>query len=68
MDAGSWGSFNLQAGYTGAIADTHFFNVNLSRRQSANDWREWNEFETTKFTLQPSWILGDGWVWENFIS
>jgi iron complex outermembrane receptor protein len=59
---------NLQAGYTGDIADTHFFNVNVSRRRSDNDWREWNEFETTQLTLQPSWILGNGWVWENFIS
>jgi iron complex outermembrane receptor protein len=68
LDVGSYGARNLQLGYTGDIADTHFFNLNFSRRQSTNDWREWNEFDTTQFTLQPSWILGDGWVWENFIS
>ena len=68
LDAGSYGARNVQLGYTGDIADKHFFNVNFSRRQSTNEWREWNEFETTQFTLQPSWILGDGWVWENFIS
>ena len=68
VDAGSYGARNVQLGYTGDIADIHFFNVNFSRRQSTNDWREWNEFETTQFTLQPSWILGNGWVWENFIS
>ena len=68
LDVGSYGARNVQLGYTGDIADKHFFNVNFSRRQSTNDWREWNEFETTQFTLQPSWILGDGWVWENFIS
>jgi len=68
MDVGSYEARNLQVGYTGDIADTHFFNANISRRQSTNGWREWNEFETTQFTLQPSWILGDGWVWENFIS
>jgi iron complex outermembrane receptor protein len=68
LDMGSYGARNLQLGYTGDIADTHFFNVNFSRRESTNDWREWNEFDTTQFTLQPSWVLGDGWVWENFIS
>ncbi len=68
LDVGGYGGRNLQLGYTGDIADTHFFNLNFSRRESTNDWREWNEFDTTQFTLQPSWILGDGWVWENFIS
>jgi iron complex outermembrane receptor protein len=68
LDVGNYGARNVQLGYTGDIADTHFFNANFSRRQSNNDWREWNEFDTTQFTLQPSWILGDGWVWENFIS
>jgi iron complex outermembrane receptor protein len=68
LDVGNFGSRNVQLGYTGDLADTTFFNVNFSRRQSKNDWREWNEFDTTQFTLQPSWILGNGWVWENFIS
>jgi len=68
VDVGSYEARNVQLGYTGDIADKHFFNANFSRRQSTNGWREWNEFETTQFTLQPSWILGDGWVWENFIS
>lgn len=68
IDVGNYGALNLQAGYTGDIGDTTFFNVNFSRRQANNDWREWNEFDTTQFTLQPSWIIGDGWVWENFIS
>ena len=68
IDVGSYGALNLQAGYTGDLGDKTFFNVNFSRRQATNDWREWNEFDTTQFTLQPSWIFGDGWVWENFIS
>ena len=68
LDLGNHGARNVQLGYTGDIADTHFFNVNFSRRQSTNDWREWNEFDTTQFTLQPSWIFGNGWMWENFIS
>jgi len=68
VDVGSYGALNLQAGCTGDISDTTFYNVNFSRRQSKNDWREWNEFDTTQFTIQPSWILGNGWVWENFIS
>ena len=68
VDVGSYGAFSLQAGYTGNIGDSTFYNVNFSRRQADNDWREWNEFDTTQFTIQPSWIFGDGWVWENFIS
>jgi iron complex outermembrane receptor protein len=68
VDVGSYGALNLQAGYTGNIGDSTFYNVNFSRRQADNDWREWNEFDTTQFTIQPSWIFGDGWVWENFIS
>ena len=68
LDVGNYGARNAQLGYTGDIGDKTFFNVNFSRRQSTNDWREWNEFDTTQFTVQPSWILGKGWVWENFIS
>ncbi len=68
VDIGNYGARNVQIGYTGDIADSTFYNVNFSRRESTNDWREWNEFDTTQFTLQPSWILGNGWVWENFIS
>ena len=68
IDVGNYGARNLQVGYTGDIGNKTFYNVNVSRRESTNDWREWNEFDTTQFTLQPSWILGKGWVWENFIS
>ncbi len=68
LDVGSRGSRNVQLGYTGNVAERHFFNVNFSRREATNDWREWNEFDTTQFTLQPSWILGNGWTWENFAS
>ena len=68
VDVGNYGALNLQAGYTGNIGDSTFYNVNFSRRQADNDWREWNEFDTTQFTVQPSFILGYGWVWENFIS
>ena len=68
LDLGTYGARNAQLGYTGDIGDKTFFNVNFSRRQSTNDWREWNKFDTTQFTVQPSWILGKGWVWENFIS
>ncbi len=68
LDLGNYDTRNIQVGYTGGIANTHFFNVNFSRRQSTNGWRAWNNFDTTQLTLQPSWILGNGWTWENFVS
>ena len=52
LDVGNYGARNLQLGYTGDIADKDLFNLNFCRRQSTNDWREWNEFDTTQFTLQ----------------
>ncbi len=41
---------------------------NISRRQTDNSWRDWNNFRTTQFTLQPAYVFPNGDLWENYIS
>ena len=67
-DAGSFGASAFQLNYSGALADKHFFSVDLSRRQADNDWRPHNEFDTTQVTVQPWISLGGGAMLENYIS
>ncbi|MGB6020176.1 MAG: TonB-dependent receptor [Sulfurimonadaceae bacterium] len=57
-----YGSFNtvnanIKASY--AIDENDYVGVSVSRRQSDNDWREWNEFDTTQASLKYGHIFED---------
>ncbi|MGB5964298.1 MAG: TonB-dependent receptor, partial [Sulfurimonadaceae bacterium] len=57
-----YGSFNtvnanIKASY--AIDENDYVGVSISRRQSDNDWREWNEFDTTQASLKYGHIFAD---------
>ncbi len=57
-----YGSFdtlnaNIKASY--AVDENDFVGVSISRRQSQNSWREWNEFDTTQASLKYGHIFED---------
>lgn len=57
-----YGSFNtinanIKASYS--IDENDYVGVSVSRRQSDNDWREWNEFDTTQASLKYGHIFED---------
>ncbi|WP_294957226.1 TonB-dependent receptor [Sulfurovum sp.] len=57
-----YGSFDtLNANVKGSykIDDSNYIGVSLSRRQSSNDWREWNDFDTTQLSLKYGHIFED---------
>ncbi|MEE8588815.1 MAG: TonB-dependent receptor, partial [Sulfurimonadaceae bacterium] len=57
-----YGSFNtvnanIKASY--AIDENDYVGISVSRRQSNNSWREWNEFDTTQASLKYGHIFED---------
>lgn len=57
-----YGSFNtlnanIKASY--AIDENNYVGVSISRRQSDNSWREWNEFDTTQASLKYGHVFED---------
>lgn len=57
-----YGSFNtvnanIKASY--AVDENDYVGVSVSRRQSDNSWREWNEFDTTQASLKYGHIFED---------
>lgn len=49
---GSFSTLNANVKISYEIDDSNYVGVSISRRQSDNDWREWNEFDTTQMSLK----------------
>jgi iron complex outermembrane recepter protein len=56
---GSFDTLNLNMRATHEIDEKNFAAVTISRRQSHNDWRQWNEFDTTQASLKYGHIFDD---------
>ena len=56
---GSFDTLNLSMRVTHEIDEKNFAAVTISRRQSNNDWRQWNEFDTTQASLKYGHIFDD---------
>ena len=56
---GSFSTFNANIKTSYAIDDANYVGVSLSHRQSDNDWREWNKFDTTQLSLKYGHIFED---------
>ncbi len=57
-----YGTFNaLNANVKGSyeVDGSNYVGVSISRRQSDNSWREWNEFDTTQASLKYGHIFED---------
>ncbi|WP_345993993.1 TonB-dependent receptor [Sulfurimonas sp. HSL-1716] len=49
---GSFKSVNANIKASFEIDKSNYMGVSISRRQSDNDWREWNKFDTTQVSLK----------------
>jgi len=56
---GSFDTLNLNMRVTHEISEKDFAAVTISRRQSNNDWRQWNDFDTTQASLKYGHIFDD---------
>ena len=54
--------------YSNDIAETFYYTVSGSRRESENTWRRWNQFETNQGSLQGGLIFDDGSTMESHLS
>ncbi len=56
---GSYNTLNANIKASYAIDENDYVGVSVSRRQSDNDWREWNKFDTTQASLKYGHIFED---------
>jgi iron complex outermembrane recepter protein len=56
---GDYGTVNGHLSFSDSPADRFYYTASVSRRQTDNDWRRWNEFETTQGSLQSALIFDD---------
>ncbi|MBI5556402.1 MAG: TonB-dependent receptor [Deltaproteobacteria bacterium] len=68
LQAGEYDTRGYHFSYADDVAEKLYYLGSISRRESDNSWRRWNEFSTTQASLQPAVVLEDGSVWENMIS
>ena len=61
---GNFGTLNANIKATFAIDDNDYVGISLTRRQSDNDWREWNVFDTTQASLKYGHIFEDDATFE----
>lgn len=65
---GSFNSVKLNAKKSLQLSDTDNISINLSHRQSDNDWRDWNEFDTSQFSIKHGHFFDDDSVIETEIA
>jgi iron complex outermembrane receptor protein len=65
---GSFGTAKLNVKKSIQASDTDSFAINLSRRQSENSWRDWNQFDTTQFSVKHGHFFDDDSVLETEIA
>lgn len=65
---GSFNSVKLNAKKSLQLSDTDNISINLSHRQSDNGWRDWNEFDTSQFSIKHGHFFDDDSVIETEIA
>ena len=68
VGVGSFGSRSINAKKSITLSETDSLTINFSRRQSDNDWRDWNDFDTTQFSLKHGHMFDDDSVLETEIA
>lgn len=66
--AGTSGTSNAHAHVTSMLTDSDAIAVTASRRAMENNWRKWNEFESTQGSLKHGHMFENGGTWETEIS
>lgn len=56
---GSFDTLNANINAVFEVSDSDYVGISVTRRQSSNDWREWNEFDTTQASLKYGHIFAD---------
>lgn len=64
LGVGSFGSVNFNAKKAIAVDENNSLALNVSHRSSDNDWREWNDFDTTQVSLKHGHMFDDDSVLE----
>lgn len=65
---GNQGTENYHLRYGGKLTDNQALAVTATYRSMDNDWRYWNQFDTTQTSVKHGLILGGGDVLESEIS
>lgn len=68
VGVGSFNSVNLNAKKSLVLGENDSMAFNVSRRQSDNDWRDWNQFDTTQFSVKHGHFFEDDSVLETEIA
>lgn len=68
LGAGQFGQANLHGRLAGDINDSNAFSLTASYRKSDNDWREWNEFESSQLSFKHGLLLDNGGSLESELS
>ncbi|MEJ2691982.1 MAG: TonB-dependent receptor [Candidatus Thiodiazotropha sp.] len=68
LGAGQFGQTNLHGRMAGDINDSNAFSLTVSHRKSDNDWREWNEFESSQASFKHGLLLDNGGTLESELS
>ncbi|WP_372682027.1 TonB-dependent receptor [Desulfosarcina sp.] len=67
VGVGDYDTRNYHLSYSDDIAETVYYTLSGSRRESDNSWRRWNEFETNQASLQGAMMLDDGSTVESYV-
>lgn len=65
---GEHGAAMLHGRYAGDINEDNAFALTFSHRESDNDWRKWNEYESNQFSIKHGLMLNDGATLESELS
>lgn len=68
VGVGSFGSRSLNAKKSITLSENDSLAINFSRRQSENDWRDWNNFDSTQLSVKHGHMLDDDSVLETEIA
>ncbi|MCU7853882.1 MAG: TonB-dependent receptor [Candidatus Thiodiazotropha sp. (ex Monitilora ramsayi)] len=68
VGVGEYGQSNLHGRVAGDINDSNAFSVTTSYRKSDNDWRDWNEFESSQVSLKHGLLLDNEATLESELS
>ena len=65
---GEHGATMLHGRYAGNINEKNAYSLTYSHRETENDWRKWNEYQSDQFSFKHGYMLDDGSTWESEFS
>jgi iron complex outermembrane receptor protein len=63
---GNYDTRNYNLSYSSKAGDMLYYTVSGSIRETGNDWRRWNEFDTRQGSIQATLLFDDGSTLDNF--